>query len=163
MKFQTISVRLLITMIQYLTKEQLEKLEEELKYLKKDGRIKVAKQLKQAIEYGDLSENAAYSVAKEAQADLERKIMEMEILSRNAIIIEKKNEGIVQIGSTIKLKNRNKNIQYTIVGSREADPGNNLISNESPLGTTLLGKKIGDIVKTSTPNGIIQYKIIGIE
>lgn len=163
MKFQTISAKLLITMIQYLTKKRLEEIRNELEYLKKDGRIKIAKQLKQAIEYGDLSENAAYLAAKDAQADLERKIMDMEILSRNAVIIEKKNKGIVQIGSTIKLKSGNKKFKYTIVGSKEADPSNNLISNESPLGKVFLNKKEGEIIEIQTPKGIFQYEIITIE
>ena len=147
----------------YLTPRGLANLKNELNHLKDVERKEMAERLKQAISFGDLSENAAYSVAKDAQADLERKIIEMEILSRNAIIIEKKNEGIVQIGSTIKLKSGNKKFQYTIVGSKEADPENNFISNESPLGKAFLNKKKGEIIEIQTPRGVFRYEIIAIE
>lgn len=147
----------------YLTKGKLEKMKEELRELKTNERQKIASQLKQAIGYGDLSENAAYSTAKDSQARLEEKILEIEDAIKNHVIIEKNNNGIVQIGSTIKLKNGKEEFKYTIVGSKEADPLNGKISNESPLGIAFLGKKVGDLAEVVTPKGVIKYEIIAIE
>lgn len=147
----------------YLSKERLESLKKELEQRKKQGRIKVAEQLKQAIEYGDLSENAAYHAAKDDQADLENKIIETENIIRNAVIIEKNKTDAIQIGSTIKVKRGSEKLQYTIVGSQEADPAKNMISNESPLGMAFLGKKEKDIIEVTTPKGLVRYEIIMIE
>ncbi|MFA4890469.1 MAG: transcription elongation factor GreA [Candidatus Paceibacterota bacterium] len=156
-------------MIQYLTKESLQKAQDDLEKLKKHGRKKISDQLKQAIEFGDLSENASYTAAKDAQANLERKILELENLIKNAIVVEKNTDGTIQIGSTIKVKENppaggeSEIYEYTIVGTREADPGKNLISNESPLGKAFLGKKKGEAVDVQTPSGISQYEIVEVK
>ena len=148
----------------YLTKEGFGSLEMELERLKKDARVEIAERLKRAKEYGDLSENSEYSDAKEAQGKLESRIFELEKIIRNAVIIKKNNQkDIVNIGSTIEAQKSLKTFKYTIVGSREAKPEANLISNESPLGEAFLGKKIGDIIEINTPNGKAKYKIKKIE
>jgi transcription elongation factor GreA len=148
----------------HLTKEGLEKLKKELEYLKKEGRIEIAERLKRAKEYGDLSENAEYSEAKDEQAKLETRIFELEKIIRNAVIIRKSSQkDIVNIGSTIEVQKGVKKFKYTIVGSHEANPEANLISNESPLGKAFLGKKIGDEVEVETPSGKTKYKILKIE
>ena len=152
-------------MIQYLTKESLKKAQDDLEKLKKEGRKKISDQLKQAIEFGDLSENASYTAAKEAQANLERKILDIENLIKNAEIVEKNTDGTIQIGSVakVKIKGENEIYEYTIVGTREANPGKNLISNESPLGKAFLGKKKGEKVDVQTPGGISKYEIVEVK
>ncbi|MEK7593322.1 MAG: transcription elongation factor GreA [Patescibacteria group bacterium] len=151
-------------MKQYLTKERLEELKSELQKLKKEGRAEVAERLKKAKEYGDLSENSEYADAKEEQARIESNIFKLENMIRNAALIKKSGaKDTVDIGSTIEISKKGKNFKYTIVGSNEARPEANLISNESPLGEAFLGKKTGDIVKIETPNGKTEYKIIKIE
>jgi transcription elongation factor GreA len=148
----------------YLTKERLEELKTELERLKKDARAEIAERLKHAKEYGDLSENAEYSAAKDAQAQLESRIVELENIVRNATIIRKSEGGdMVRIGSTIVVKKGIKESKYTIVGSQEAKPEMNLISNESPLGKAFLAKKVGDEAEIQTPGGKVKYKIIKIE
>ncbi|MEK7481745.1 MAG: transcription elongation factor GreA [Patescibacteria group bacterium] len=151
-------------MKQYLTKERLEELKSELQKLKKEGRAEVAERLKKAKEYGDLSENSEYADAKEEQARIESNIFKLENMIRNAALIKKSGaKDTVDIGSTIEISKKGKNFKYTIVGSNEARPEANLISNESPLGEAFLGKKTGDIVKIETPNGKTEYKIVKIE
>lgn len=148
----------------YLTKERLEELKVELARLKKEGRQEIAERLKRAKEYGDLSENAEYSEAKDEQARVESRIFELENILRNASIIKKTSgKDTVQIGSTIEVKKASKVLKYTIVGSNEAKPEANLISNESPLGSAFLGKKPGDVVEVQTPIGKTEYKIMRIE
>jgi len=150
----------------YLSKERLEELKEELNRLKKDETFEIAERLKKAKEFGDLSENSEYSEAKEAQAKLEARIFEVEDVIRNAEIIKKSpgKKSAVHIGSTIAVSKNGEAIKYTIVGSMEAKPESNLISNESPLGRAFLGKKIGEIVETILPNGkAVRYKILDIE
>jgi transcription elongation factor GreA len=149
----------------YLTKEKLEELKKELEHLKSEGRKEIARQLKTAKEYGDLSENAEYSQAKDDQAILEIRISELEDMIRNAIIIEtgsKKEKDKVSVGSKVVLKKDNKNYEYLIVGEAEADPSSGKISNNSPLGKVLLGKKVGDEVVVEAPMGKIKYKILKI-
>jgi transcription elongation factor GreA len=149
----------------YLTKEKLEELKKELEHLKSEGRKEIARQLKTAKEYGDLSENAEYSQAKDDQAILEIRISELEDMIRNAIIIEtgsKKEKDKVSVGSKVVLKKDNKNYEYLIVGEAEADPSSGKISNNSPLGKVLLGKKVGDEVIVEAPMGKIKYKILKI-
>jgi len=151
-------------MKQYLTKERLEELKSELQKLKKEGRTGVAERLKKAKEYGDLSENSEYADAKDEQARIESNIFKLENMIRNAALIKKSSaKDSVDIGSTIEISKKGKNFKYTIVGSNEARPEANLISNESPLGEAFLGKKTGDIVKIETPNGKTEYKIVKIE
>ncbi len=148
----------------YLTKEGFKGLETELEQLKKDARVEIAERLKRAKEYGDLSENSEYADAKEAQSKLESRIFELEEIIRNAVLIKKNNQkNMVGIGSTIEAQKGLKTFKYTIVGSQEAKPEANLISNESPLGRAFLGKKIGDIIEINTPSGKAKYKIIKIE
>jgi len=151
-------------MKQYLTKERLEELKSELQKLKKEGRTGVAERLKKAKEYGDLSENSEYADAKDEQARIESNIFKLENMIRNAALIKKSSaKDSVDIGSTIEISKKGKNFKYTIVGSNEARPEANLISNESPLGEAFLGKKTGDVVKIETPNGKTEYKIVKIE
>lgn len=152
-------------MTQYLTKESLKKAQDDLEKMKKQGRKEISDQLKQAIEYGDLSENASYTAAKDAQANLERKILELENLIKNAEIVEKNTDGTIQIGSNIKVKIKNESeiYEYMIVSPREANPGKSLISNESPLGKAFLGKKKGEAVEVQTPGGVSKYEILEVK
>lgn len=151
-------------MVHYLTHESLEELKKELERLKKEGRIEIAERLKRAKEYGDLSENSEYADAKEAQSKLESRIFELEEIIRNAVLIKKSTKkDTVHIGSTVEVQKGLKTFKYTIVGSQEAKPEANLISNESPLGRAFLGKRVGDTVEIETPSGKTKYKIIRIE
>jgi transcription elongation factor GreA len=156
---------------QYLTRESLEKFKKELEYLKTVKRRELAKRLEQAISFGDLTENAAYHEAKESQAFLEGKILELEDLIRNAEIIQKNEKGgWIQIGSVVYLNNLaekkgffKKPEKFGIVSPAEADPFGGKISSESPLGKSLLDKPKGAIVEVLTPTGKIKYKILKIE
>jgi len=148
----------------FLTKEKYEELKNELEHLQKEGRIDIADRLKKAKDYGDLSENAEYSEAKESQAQMEQHIVELENILRNSVIIKKTaGKGIIDIGATVKVEKNGKTLEYTIVGSNEADPDKNLISNESPLGRMFMGKKPGDVVEVETPKGKVKYKIMAIK
>ncbi len=147
----------------YLTKERFEELKTELQRLKIEGRMEIADRLKKSKDYGDLSENSEYSDAKDAQAKLETKIFEIEESLKEAVIIKKSlNKDIVGVGSTVEAQKGLKIVVYTIVGSSESNPGNSLISNESPLGRAFLGRKSGDIVEMDAPSGKIKYKILKI-
>lgn len=149
-----------------LTKEGLAQLEEELDNLKNVKRREVAGRIKQAIEFGDISENSEYEDAKNEQAMIEGQIVELEGKIRNARVIETTTDmNVVTIGSTVKLLNLDKNMEmeYTIVGSTEADPAKFRISNESPVGGSILGHKVDDIVDVEVPKGILKYKILGIK
>ncbi|MEK7528914.1 MAG: transcription elongation factor GreA [Patescibacteria group bacterium] len=151
-----------------LTREGLEKLKEELQYLKEIRRREIAERIKEAISYGDLSENSEYEEAKNEQAFLEGRILELEEKVKYAKIIEdhSKKSAIVQLGSTIVIINTSKKgseeEEYTIVGSTEADPVNHKISNESPVGGSLLDHKVGDVVSVAAPAGTIHYKVVKI-
>ncbi len=153
-----------------ITKEGLRKLKEELDYLKTVRRQEVAQRLKEAISYGDLSENSEYEEAKNEQAFVEGRIIELEQKVKNAKIITEKKADIrhikeVDIGSTVTVANRTDNDDpetYTIVGSTEADPLEHKISNESPIGKALLSKKKGDTVEIASPSGKIEYEILGV-
>jgi transcription elongation factor GreA len=149
----------------FITKQGLEKLKKELEHLKTAKRREIAMALQKAKELGDLSENAEYSEAKDTQSFNEGRISELEEMIKNAATIKKtiNNGGVVQIGSTIKIKSEKINKEYTIVGSEEADPINGRISNESPLGMAFLGKKINDEVEIETPGGKMKYKILKIK
>ena len=149
----------------FITKQGLEKLKKELERLKTIKRREIAQSLQKAKELGDLSENAEYSEAKESQSFNEGRISELEEIIKGAATIKTSaNQGdIVQIGSTVQVKNGNINREYTIVGSEEADPANGRISNKSPLGVAFLGKKTGDEVEIETPGGKMRYKILGIK
>lgn len=148
---------------QYLTKDRHELLKKELEELKSGGRLEVAARLKQAKELGDLSENADYQEAREAQSMLERKIQEMEEVIRQSVIIEKNAGGsVVKVGSTITVKKGKEVVKYTIVGSNEARPAEGLVSNASPMGKALLGKSVGETVQIETPKGAVKYEILEI-
>lgn len=149
----------------FLTKIGLEKLREDLKNLKTVRRREVAEQLQAAKEQGDLSENAEYVEAKEEQNRLEEKIAQLEIIVKNAQVIDNngKKTGVVYVGSIVTLKTGDSEIKYSIVGSREANPAQGKISNESPLGKLIIGKKQEDKVILQVPNGQITYKIIKVE
>lgn len=151
-----------------VTKEGLKKLKEELQYLQDTKRKEVAKRLKEAISYGDLSENSEYEEAKNEQAFVEGRIVELEIKIKNAKIIEEKHHAaVVQLGTKVVIRDINVKKalpqEYTIVGSTEADPLEHLISNESPVGAALLGKQKGDIVKAIIPAGVVEYEIIELD
>lgn len=151
-----------------VTKEGLKKLQEELTHIKGAGRKEVAARLKEAISFGDLSENSEYEEAKNEQAFVEGRIVELEKMISNAKIIkdDKKGADSVQIGTTITVQNITENDEpetYTIVGSTEANPVEHKISNESPIGSALLEKKKGDVVKVKVPAGVFEYKIIKIK
>jgi len=149
-----------------ITKEGLEKLSEELSHLKNVKRREVAARIKEAISYGDLSENAEYEEAKNEQAFVEGRILELEHKVKNAKIISGKRKiaKTVQLGTTVHLKNITKKKDeleiYTLVGSTEANPFEGKISNESPVGSVLLDRAKGDIVKVAVPAGAVEYKIM---
>ena len=147
-----------------LTEEGLKKLHDELKVLKEDRRKEVIERIQEAVAHGDLSENADYAQAKEEQSFLEGRIMEIEEMIKNAqIIAPSKNQGIVNVGSTVSLKVNDKEVKYTIVGANEANPASGKISNESLVGRSLLGAKKGDKVTVTTPVGPTEYEIVKIE
>ncbi len=149
-----------------LTLDGLKKLEQELENLKTVRRREVAERIKQAIEFGDISENSEYEDAKNEQAFIEGRILTLEKMLRNAKVIEQteNNSNVVFIGAKVLLKDLEygDELEYTIVGSAEADPMNNKISNESPVGKAILGKKEGEIVEVSVPAGKLKYKILNV-
>lgn len=148
----------------YLTQERLDELKQELEDLKTNQRIEVADRLKRAKELGDLSENSEYADARDEYNQIETRIMELETMIKNASIIKKSEATAqVEIGSTIEVSKGRETKKFTIVGSNEARPEAGLISNESPLGKSFLGKKTGDSVTVTVPAGEITYKILGIE
>jgi transcription elongation factor GreA len=130
-------------------------------------RREVAERIKLAISYGDISENSEYEDAKNEQAFVEGRIMTLEKMLRNARIIHEDdvNTDVVSIGSTVLLKDVefDEEVEYTIVGSAEADPASNKISNESPVGRALLGKAIGSMVDVAVPAGTIRFQILEIK
>lgn len=149
---------------QYLTQESFDEFKKELDFLKTVKRIEIAQRLKQAKEYGDLSENSEYSEAREEQANVENRIFELEELLKNASMITKQTGGdTVQVGSTIVVKKGDKTFTYTIVGSYESKPEAGNISDESPLGKAFLKRKAGDMVDIATPAGKSTYEILKIE
>jgi transcription elongation factor GreA len=150
-----------------LTQDGLKKLEEELEHLKSVKRREVAERIKVAIGYGDISENSEYEDAKNEQAFIEGRIITLEKMLRNARIINNDDVDIdtVSIGAIVTLKDMEFGEQYefNIVGTAESDPMNNKISNESPVGKAILGKKIGSVVDVIVPAGVIKYSIIDIK
>ena len=149
-----------------LTAEGLKKLEDELAYYKSVRRIEVSQRIKTAIEYGDISENSEYDDAKNEQAFIEGHIIELENKINTAKIIDENVKGdTVTVGSKVTLLDEefNEELDYTIVGSSEADPFNNRISNESPVGVAILGKVKGDKVEVNTPDGMVSFKILSIQ
>ena len=149
-----------------LTQEGYDNLEKELERLKTVERYEIAERIKVALGFGDLSENSEYDEAKNAQAQNEIKIAELEEKIKYARIIDESEVDLeaVQVGNKVKLLDIefNEEVEYTIVGSTEVDLANNKISNESPLGAALIGKRKKDIVEVQAPAGVIKYKIIGL-
>jgi transcription elongation factor GreA len=150
----------------FLTPEGAERLREELKHLKGPQRDELAKRLRSAIQMGDLSENADYHAAKEQQAFLEGRIMELEYLLQNATLIEEVTgqREKVEVGARVTVQEEDYPPEtFHLVGAKEADPRNGRISNESPFGIALLGGRVGEEVVAETPNGPIRLKILKIE
>jgi transcription elongation factor GreA len=148
-----------------VTKGGLQKLKEELENLKNIRRKEVAARLKEAISYGDLSENSEYEEAKNEQAFIEGRILELEHKIKHAKIIKGAHTESIQIGSVVKLKKTGAKeaSEYTIVGTTEADPFENKISNESPIGEAIMDKMKGDKVTVKTPSGDIKYEVAGLK
>ena len=148
----------------FVTAEGLEEMKQELEYLKNTRRPEVINALKEARALGDLSENAEYDAARNEQAIVEGKIKELEVLIENAKVISEVSKDKVTVGSKIKIEyiDDNEVEEYTIVGSKEADPFANRISNESPLAKAVINKKAGDTVTVDSPNGKYDIKIIEI-
>jgi transcription elongation factor GreA len=149
---------------QIITQEGYDKIKKEIEYLSKVKRKEIADRIEKAKELGDLSENAEYSEAKDAQALNEGRIIELNNILKNVDIIEpdKKESGQAGIGSIVKVLVNGKKKEYTIVNFNESDPLSGKISNESPLGMAFLGKKKGEKVSVKTPKGMVDYKIIDI-
>ena len=149
-----------------MTYEGVKKLEEELDFLKTVKRKEITEKIKVALGYGDLSENSEYDEAKNEQAFVEGRIIQLENMLKNATVIDESeiSTDMVSVGSIVKVKDYDfdEEVEYTIVGSAEADPMENKISNESPVGKALLGKKIGDVVEAVVPGGVSKFEILGI-
>ena len=147
-----------------LTQEGLNKLNEELKELIGKKRPDVIERIREAASHGDLSENADYAQAREEQSFIEGRVLEIEDIIKNAEIITHSSHGsTVTIGSTVVVKINGNEKKYTIVGSNEANPKDGKISNESAVGSSLLGKKIHDKFKVTAPAGEMEYEIVSIE
>ncbi|MDD2234357.1 MAG: transcription elongation factor GreA [Desulfitobacteriaceae bacterium] len=150
-----------------LTLAGLKKLEDELEFNKTQKRRDIAGRIKQAIEFGDISENSEYDDAKNEQAFIEGRIITIEKMLRNARVIDDpQGADSVTLGSTVVLKDLDYDgepEEYTIVGSAEADPGTNKISNESPVGKAVLGKVKGSIFEVNVPAGILRYEVINFK
>ena len=151
-----------------LTAEGLIKLEEELNNLRTVRRQEVAERLKVAISYGDISENSEYDDAKSEQAFIEGRILKLEQMINTATIIDdtaNKKKGVVGLGSVVVVKDMETGEEevYTIVGTTEADPFENRISNESPVGAAILGQKVNTVVQVNTPVGELAYKIVKVD
>jgi len=150
-----------------LTAEGYKKLEQEIEYLSTEKRREVADRIRVAREFGDIAENAEYDDAKNEQAMLEHRIMQLEERLLSARVITKKeiSKDTVSVGSTVRVKNMdaNKTFEYHIVGSAEANPAENKLSNESPVGKAIIGHKKGDVVEVSAPRGALKFKILEIK
>lgn len=148
----------------FLTKEGVSKLKEELVDLTSVQRLKIAARLKEAKESGDLSENIQWDDAKDQQAFVEGRISEIETILKHSVLIESpKSNSVVDMGSTVHLELEDGVQKFTIVGSTEANPDEGRISNESPIGKALLGKKPGDEVSVEVPSGTIVYRVKKVE
>lgn len=149
--------------LNYVTKEGLGKLKQELEYLKKEKMPEIIERISRAKELGDLSENAEYQDAKDEQGFVAGRIAELErLINKSEVIEQNGNKEIVNIGCTIKVKCAGIQREYRIVGSNESDPGNGLISNESPIGRAFLGRKKGEKVMVAIPKGEMECEILEI-
>lgn len=147
----------------FLTQEGIDKLKAELHELTTTQRQDIAQKLKEAKEYGDLSENQSYTDAKDLQSFVEGRIAEIEHILKNACVIEAQKGGVVGLGSTVHLELEDGKQKYTIVGSTEANPEEGKISNESPIGKALIGRKPGEEIEVNVPSGTMTYKITHVE
>lgn len=147
----------------YLTQQGLDNLKAELKELKEVTRPKNVEVIKEAREMGDLSENSMYDAAREEQAFIEGKIAELEEIIKNAVVAENNEKGTVSIGSKVTVHIDGGEETFHIVGAPEADPMNKKISHESPLGTSLIGKKIGEKIDYTSPMGTFTYTVLNID
>lgn len=149
-----------------LTEDGLKQLEEELEYLKTKKRKEVSEKIKVALGFGDLSENSEYDEAKNEQAQVEARIVSVENMLKNAIVIDEseRDTSKVELGATVTIHDIefDEDITYKIVGSTEADPDEGRLSDESPLGKSLMGKAEGKMIDVDAPAGVIQYKILKI-
>lgn len=149
-----------------MTYEGVKKLEDELEFLKSVKRKEITEKIKVALGYGDLSENSEYDEAKNEQAFTEGRIIQLENMLKNAHVVDESeiSTEVVSVGSKVKIKDYefDEEVEYTIVGSAEADPMNFKLSNESPVGEALIGKKVGDVVEVQVPNGLNKFEILGI-
>ena len=146
-----------------LTDAGLKKYEDELEMLKTVKRKEISEKIKVALSFGDLSENSEYDEAKNDQAKVEARIVELEAMLKNAKVIDEEdlNNDIVHIGSKVRVLDieYNEELDYQVVGSAEADPRSGKISDESPVGRALLGAKVGDVVEAEAPGGIVKFEI----
>ncbi len=150
-----------------LTAEGVEKYEQRLEYLKTTARAEIAEEIKTARAFGDLSENAEYDAAKIEQARIEYEILEIEAMLKNVVLIDEGtlNTNAIDVGSSVTVRMLSAGGMektFQIVGSAEANPYENRISNESPVGKTLLGHKVGDIVEIQTPGGVGEFEVLSI-
>lgn len=149
-----------------LTEDGLKQLEEEIEYLKTKKRKEVSEKIKVALGFGDLSENSEYDEAKNEQAQVEARIVSVENMLKNAIVIDEseRDTSKVELGATVTIHDIefDEDITYKIVGSTEADPDEGRLSDESPLGKSLMGKAEGEMIDVDAPAGVIQYKILKI-
>jgi transcription elongation factor GreA len=150
-----------------LTPEGYEKLKQEIAFLSNDKRREVADRIRVAREFGDITENAEYDHAKQEQAMLEHRIAMLEDRLRSARVLDPKDvtSDVVSIGTHVKLKDleANETIEYHIVGSAEANPAENKLSNESPVGQAIIGRKKGETVEVTAPRGALKFKILDIQ
>ena len=150
----------------FLTAEGRTRLEAELEHMTSVRRREVADRIHSAKDQGDITDNAEYEDAKNEQAFVEGRILELEAKLRNAVLIasEANSSGLVQLGATVTIKdNDGEESRYTIVGSAEAKPAQGRISNESPVGRSLLGRRVGEVVQVRTPGGIVAYTVMAVE
>ena len=149
-----------------MTYEGVKKLEEELEYLKTVKRKEITEKIKVALGYGDLSENSEYDEAKNDQAFNEGRIIQLENMLKNAVVVDESEipTDKVSVGSIVKVMDYefDEEVEYAIVGSAEADPMNFKISNESPVGSALIGKKVGDVVEVAVPSGMSKFEVLEI-
>ncbi len=149
-----------------LTPEGLKKLEKELEYLKTAKRREVSQRIKEALDFGDISENAEYDDAKNEQAFVEGRIMKVEKILRNARVVDSDDaeDNIVSLGRRVTLKDLETGdvFEYQVVGSAEADPSESKISNESPVGQAIMGKGTGTVVDVEVIDGVLQYEVLKI-
>ena len=149
-------------MSQYLSPQRLEELKQELNDLKSRKRIEIAERLKTAKDYGDLSENAEYSEARDDQAKVEARIAELEEVIKGAVTTRRECGDVVAVGCEITVKKNGETKIFSLVGTYEAKPEDGKISDASPLGKAFIGKKVGDVVTVTTPAGTTKYEILKI-